>query len=320
MKLMFETDAEIKSHFAQELNESTGEKRYVIRGIFSSPGIKNKNGRVYPMSVWEREVTNYQKVINEGLPNCLMEYEHPPYTDVDTDKAVGRINKLWIENGFVMGEAYLLNSPNSAHLRALVDAGIKLSLSSRGLGNVNESGHVTDYKLITFDLIKSLNQSDVNAQMYADVIKEGVLITEDFDVTPEGDIVKLCSKDKCIMEHRDVINEGIMIKFKEIFENINGTEASSDVEVTKDTKTPLKVPTSFANVTLQDFLDVMKMINHTDKLGRYIEIMNMIETLEEGDKYMTFQTIRRINQAVRSKRYIQSTVDKDEQNPVSQEK
>lgn len=318
MKLMFETETEHLPFVGQEINEATGEKKYIIRGIFSSPNQRNKNGRLYGADIWEREISNYQKVIDEGLPNCLMEYEHPPYTDVDSNKAVAKITKLWMEGGYVMGEAYILNSPNSAHLRALVEAGQKISVSSRGIGNVNESGKVTDYKLITFDIIGNLKQSDHNAEFKG--IVEGVLITEDFDVTPEGDIVKLCSKDKCIMEHRDVINEGIMIKFKEIFENINGTEASSDVEVTKDTKTPLKVPTSFANVTLQDFLDVMKMINHTDKLGRYIEIMNMIETLEEGDKYMTFQTIRRINQAVRSKRYIQSAVDKDEQNPVSQEK
>lgn len=306
MKLMFETETEHTPFVGQELNESTGEKRYVIRGIFSSPGQKNKNGRVYPMNVWENELKRYNEdVLAKGHPDSLMELEHPPRNNVDMMEAVAKINKLWIENGYVMGEAFLLNNEKANQLKSLIDCGIKMSVSSRGVGSVNESGVVTTYKLICFDIIANLAQSDHNAVMNG--IVEGVLLKEDFDIDEKGDIVKICSKDKCLTENRQVVNDAIISKFKEFF-NIN-EEASAegtDAEVTKDSKTPMKLPTSFSNVTVGDFITVMKMINHNDKIARYMEITQMIEQIEDLEKYITFQTIRRVNQAVRSKRYIQS--------------
>jgi len=62
MKLLYDTNID-KVVVEQELNESSGTKKYVIKGIFSSPGVKNKNGRVYPKSLWEKEVNRILKFI-----------------------------------------------------------------------------------------------------------------------------------------------------------------------------------------------------------------------------------------------------------------
>ena len=193
MKLMYDnTDIS----FEQELIEGAS-KKYKIRGIFSSPEKQNKNGRIYPMSVWEREVEKYQDILKNGHPNSLMELDHPPRSNVDMMEAVAKMDKLWIEDGYVMGEAVLLDNPKANQLKTLIDNGIKMSVSSRGVGSV-KGNLVENYKLITFDIIPNLGQSDYNAEMHG--IVEGVLQDKEFLITESGEIKELTSKESEIIE------------------------------------------------------------------------------------------------------------------------
>lgn len=232
MKLLFETS---ETNFDQELLEGV-EKKYKIKGIFSSPGKLNKNGRIYPMNIWESEVAKYQDVLQNGHPNALMELEHPPRSNVDMMEAVAKMEKLWIENGYVMGEAVLLDNPKATQLKTLIDNGIKMSVSSRGLGSI-KGGLVESFKLITFDIIANLGQSDYNAEMYG--IREGVLQDKEFILTESGEIreVKIEKiddnaekmheslsdiEDKEIDEvpveiDKEKLSEEILNKFKDIF-------------------------------------------------------------------------------------------------------
>lgn len=232
MKLLFETS---ETNFDQELLEGV-EKKYKIKGIFSSPGKLNKNGRIYPMNIWESEVAKYQDVLKNGHPNALMELEHPPRSNVDMMEAVAKMEKLWIENGYVMGEAVLLDNPKATQLKTLIDNGIKMSVSSRGLGSI-KGGLVESFKLITFDIIANLGQSDYNAEMYG--IREGVLQDKEFILTESGEIreVKIEKiddnaekmheslsdiEDKEIDEvpveiDKEKLSEEILNKFKDIF-------------------------------------------------------------------------------------------------------
>ena len=181
MKLMYE-NSEIS--FERELSESQ-EKKYKIKGVFSTPEKQNKNGRIYPMSIWEREVEKYQDIIKSGHPNCLMELNHPSRTQVDMMEAVARIEKVWIENSCVMGEAVLLDNPKANQLKTLIDNGVKMAVSSRGVGSV-KGNLVENYKLICWDVIPNLEQSDHQAEMYG--IVEGVLQNKEFLITESGDI------------------------------------------------------------------------------------------------------------------------------------
>ena len=171
MKLLYETE-QTQVIAESVLNEDTGGKKYKIKGIFSSPGIKNKNGRVYPMNIWEREVQKYQGIVKSGSSNSLLELNHPPRTNVDMMEAVAKMEKLYIDGNFVMGEAVLLDNPKANQLKTLIDNGIKMSVSSRGVGTV-KNGLVEDFQLITFDIIPNQAQSDVNASMMG--IVEGIL-------------------------------------------------------------------------------------------------------------------------------------------------
>lgn len=216
MKLLFETS---ETNFDQELLEGV-EKKYKIKGIFSSPGKLNKNGRIYPMNIWESEVAKYQDVLQNGHPNALMELEHPPRSNVDMMEAVAKMEKLWIENGYVMGEAVLLDNPKANQLKTLIDNGIKMSVSSRGLGSI-KGGLVESFKLITFDIIANLGQSDYNAEMYG--IREGVLQDKEFIMTESGEIREVK------IEKLETIEEPI----KESAENVENLDEQPETQEIK---------------------------------------------------------------------------------------
>ena len=199
--LIFEIDGQnLDIESAEILNEATGqkEKTYKLKGIFSTIGEKNRNGRTYPRELWEREVKAYQNEIESGSINTLMEFEHPPRTEVDMMQAVAKINRLYIKGNFVMGEAVILNNEKSKQLKCLIDNGVKISVSSRGVGTV-ENGVVTDFKLITYDIVP--NPSDFNAtmngiceshengihEMYQ--LNEGILQGKTFGIDKSGNII-----------------------------------------------------------------------------------------------------------------------------------
>ena len=199
--LIFEIDGQnLDIESAEILNEATGqkEKTYKLKGIFSTIGEKNRNGRVYPRELWEREVKAYQNEIESGSINTLMEFEHPPRTEVDMMQAVAKMNKLYIKGNFVMGESVILNNEKSKQLKCLIDNGVKISVSSRGVGTV-ENGIVTDFKLITYDIVP--NPSDFNAtmngiceshengihEMYQ--LNEGILQGKTFGIDKAGNII-----------------------------------------------------------------------------------------------------------------------------------
>jgi hypothetical protein len=218
MKLIYEV-AEDKVVTEQVINESNGQKKYLIKGIFSSPGIKNKNGRVYPKSIWEREVKNYQEVLKSGSSNSLLELNHPPRQDVDMMEAVAKMTKLYIDGEYVMGEAVLLDNPKANQLKTLIDNGIKMSVSSRGVGSV-KNGLVEDFKLITFDVIPNQQQSDLNASMMG--IVEGVLEGKEFELNESGLIteVEMCTKDECTLYEKADIVDATKQKFEEIMKSM----------------------------------------------------------------------------------------------------
>lgn len=218
--LIFEIDGQqLDVVQSEHLNESNGqkEKSYMIKGIFSTIGEKNRNGRIYPRNIWEREVQNYQNVIASGSINTLMEYEHPARTEVDPMKAVAKITKLFIQGNYVMGEAKLLDNPQANQLKSLIDNGVKISVSSRGVGSVNNCGVVDNYKLITYDIVP--NPSDFNATMNGVCesyrLNEGILIDKQYTVNEYGAFVE--STKESVQKKQDAIRS----VFDKILENIS---------------------------------------------------------------------------------------------------
>lgn len=190
--LIFDMDAEPDIFIEEEINESTGlkSKKYKIKGIFSTIGEKNRNGRIYPKNLWETEIQKYQENFNSGSINTLMEWEHPARTEVDPMKAVAKITELSIKDNYVMGEAILLNNPQANQIKTLIDNKIKISVSSRGVGSV-KNGIVENFKLVTYDLVSA--PSDYNASMNGLVenyqLNEGIINELTFTLDSFGNIV-----------------------------------------------------------------------------------------------------------------------------------
>lgn len=139
------------------INEGTGpDKRVKLLGKFQKCDEQNNNGRIYPRQILESQVTAIQeKIKDRSLVGAL---DHPPNDAIHLSQASHLITKLWVEpNGDVMGECEILSTPNGQIVKALLNDGVKIGISSRGLGSVSESrvGKIVneDFKLITFDLV-----------------------------------------------------------------------------------------------------------------------------------------------------------------------
>lgn len=203
--LIFDIDNQnLAVDISESLNEATGktEKTYKIKGIFSTIGEKNRNGRIYPKPLWESEVSKYQECIRSGSINTLMEYEHPPRSEVDPMQAVAKINALKIDGNYVMGEAVLLNNDRANQLKSLIDNGVKISVSSRGVGSVGSDGVVEDFTLITYDIVSQ--PSDYNATMSGLCegyqLCEGILQGKTFTKDKNGNIIENEFSDEEIKE------------------------------------------------------------------------------------------------------------------------
>ena len=127
-----------------------------LSGIMQKADELNGNGRVYPRQVLVREVRNYQKIVNEG--RALGELDHPEDSVVNLKNASHMVTKVWWDGNNVMGKVKLLNTPSGNILKSLVGSGVKLGISSRGLGSVHEDNNGStvvedDFQLICFDFV-----------------------------------------------------------------------------------------------------------------------------------------------------------------------
>ena len=235
MKLIFDIDSNSNIEKVDEINEATGEveKKYKIKGVFSTINTKNRNGRIYPEKLWKEQVEKYQDVIKSGSINTLMEYEHPARSNVDPMEAVAKINKLYIEDKYVMGEAVLLNNAKANQLKSLIDNGVKISVSSRGVGSVVDSV-VKDFNLITYDIVS--NPSDYNATMNGVCesfkLNEGVIDDLHFDFDENGNIIKSAKLeegletestkdfDTLISENLEDVQDHLTKKLTDFFKNL----------------------------------------------------------------------------------------------------
>ena len=131
--------------FITEAKENGG-KNYKIRGIFMQADVKNRNGRVYPMEILEKEVTKYNKnFIKEN--RAFGELGHPEGPTVNLERVAHMITKLHPDDKNFIGEAKIMDTPMGKIVKNLMDEGAKLGVSSRGMGSLdskNGANYVRD--------------------------------------------------------------------------------------------------------------------------------------------------------------------------------
>tara|TARA_R110001583_G_scaffold84373_1_gene221965 strand:- start:8277 stop:8882 length:606 start_codon:yes stop_codon:yes gene_type:complete len=137
------------------------EKRFVaeggciLTGKLQEADVVNGNRRMYPYNVLMREVTNYQKLVEEK--RALGELDHPDDSVINLRNASHMVTKIWMQDKTVMGKVKVLDTPSGQILKSLVHSDVKLGISSRGMGSVSESNDTTvvqeDFQLICFDFV-----------------------------------------------------------------------------------------------------------------------------------------------------------------------
>jgi len=148
------------------------EKREVENGALYLSGRlqtcekKNGNGRIYPCKVLQKEIKNYMNVIKDN--RALGELDHPDDSVINLRNVSHVVTDMWWEGNDVMGKIKVLDTPSGRILKDLINSGIKLGISSRGLGSVNEVAGNTvvqeDFELICFDIVSE--PSTPNAYIY----------------------------------------------------------------------------------------------------------------------------------------------------------
>ena len=153
------------------------ENAMFLTGIMQRANHLNGNRRVYSRPILEREVENYKKLVRER--RALGELDHPDSAVINLANAAHLVTEVWWDGSNVMGKVQVLNTPSGKILQELVNDGVKLGISSRGLGSVSESKGRTivedDFQLICFDFVSE--PSTPNAFMIKEA-KENKVFTK----------------------------------------------------------------------------------------------------------------------------------------------
>ncbi len=146
----FEYDSKM---VAESRLENAG--KIMMKGILQKANTLNQNGRIYPLPILEREVRNYQKFIEEK--RALGECDHPESSVVELKNASHIIREAYMEGDICYGTVELLDTPSGKILQSLVESGVTLGISSRGVGSTRREGDYQvvqdDFQLICWDFV-----------------------------------------------------------------------------------------------------------------------------------------------------------------------
>ena len=164
MKLITEMNQDVK--FLTEKKED-GSKSVYIEGIFMQAEKPNRNGRIYGKGIMEREVQKYQELINEK--RSLGELGHPPNPSINLNQVSHMITGLKFEGNDIYGKAKILDTPMGKIAKNFIEEGVRLGVSSRGLGSVklNKEGVnevQDDFHLATVDIVADPSAPDAFVQ------------------------------------------------------------------------------------------------------------------------------------------------------------
>lgn len=161
------------SYDQAKMEMSTGAegKDLYLKGICIQGGLKNANQRVYPVNEIARAIESLNKQISTGY-SVLGEVDHPTNLRINLDRVSHMITEMWLDGPNGYGKMKILPTPMGNLVRTMLESGVKLGVSSRGSGNVNEAdGNVSDFDIVTVDIVAQ--PSAPNA--YPTAVYEGLM-------------------------------------------------------------------------------------------------------------------------------------------------
>jgi hypothetical protein len=123
-----------------------------LKGICIQGGVRNANQRVYPVSEISRAVNTLNDQISGGY-SVLGEVDHPEGLNINLDRVSHMMKEMWMDGPNGYGKMKILPTPMGQLVKTMLESGVKLGVSSRGSGNVNEDNNVSDFEIITVDIV-----------------------------------------------------------------------------------------------------------------------------------------------------------------------
>jgi len=169
----------------------------LVEGILATAEVKNGNGRYYSKDLWEREIDKYMPLVKEH--RAMGELDHPDSSVINLKNVSHNISDMWWDGDNVMGKIEILPTPAGNILKALVDSGITVGVSSRGMGSLKPMGEVQevqdDFQLLCWDFVSTPS----NPGSYMHLVKEGLNVDTTNTYKKVNSIITeiLCSKGNC---------------------------------------------------------------------------------------------------------------------------
>ena len=155
----------------EEAADGSGTKTMKLKGICIEGGVRNANERVYPVHEIAKAVDTINEQIRSGH-SVLGEVDHPEDLKINLDRVCHVIEKMWMDGPAGYGTLKILPTPMGELVKTMLQSGVKLGVSSRGSGNVDDrTGHVSDFEIVTVDVVAQ--PSAPNA--YPKAIYEGLM-------------------------------------------------------------------------------------------------------------------------------------------------
>jgi hypothetical protein len=146
----------------EERRRVANEGAVFLSGLMQEAGVLNGNGRVYEKDILMREIENYKKAVKDR--RALGELDHPDDSVINLKNASHLVVEVWSDGNKVYGKIEVLDTPSGRILKDLIGAGVKLGISSRGLGSLKEKGGKNyvqdDFQLICFDMVSEPSTPD----------------------------------------------------------------------------------------------------------------------------------------------------------------
>ena len=143
----------------------------IVEGILATSGIKNGNGRYYAKDLWQREIDKYEEVVKQN--RATGELDHPDSSIINLKNVSHIIRDMWWDGDDVVGKIEILPTVSGNILKALIDNGVQVGVSSRGMGSLKQVGEALevqdDFELLCWDFVSTPS----NPGSYMHMIKEG---------------------------------------------------------------------------------------------------------------------------------------------------
>jgi len=144
----------------------------LVEGVLATPEVKNGNGRYYSKDLWNREINKYMELVKER--RACGELDHPDSQVINLKNVSHNISKIWWDGENIMGAIEILPTPSGNILKALIESGIKVGVSSRGMGSLKQMGEVLevqdDFELLCWDFVSTPS----NPGSFMSTISEGM--------------------------------------------------------------------------------------------------------------------------------------------------